>query len=297
MEDRLESSTIRRPGPASIALAAILVITAAWWALALWPAGDFPPAWLVDTRAVCFGARAGGPPNFGGWLFLVGEPAGLLAMLVIIGGRSLAADLRGMGRWLGRDRMAWTAIPALMLFAVIAASGVAARPRPGIAGALPDSPAKAVDFAAPATRLVDQHGASVSLGGLTETSIVTVAFAHCATVCPTTVRRVMSARIAAGRPSMPLYIVTVDPWRDTAERLPTIARQWALTPTDHVLSGDVAAVERTLDARSVGRARDPDTGDVAHAVVVLLLDGRGRVTRRFDGDARELTAALVAAVR
>jgi cytochrome oxidase Cu insertion factor (SCO1/SenC/PrrC family) len=142
---------------------------------------------------------------------------------------------------------------------------------------------------------VDQHGVSIVLADVTQPSIVTVAFSHCETVCPTTVRHIMSARIAAGRDSMPLFIVTVDPWRDTVERLPTIARSWALAATDHVLSGDVSAVERTLDVLSVGRSRDPNSGDVAHAVVVLLLDGRGRVTQRLDGDASGLTALLAAA--
>lgn len=295
MEDRLEGSAIRRPGPASLALAVILVTTAAWWTLALWPAGNAPAAWLVQTRAVCFGARAGGSPDFGGWMFLLGEPVGMIAVLAVIGGRSLAADLLGVGQWLGRSRMVWTAVPALVLFAVIAGSGMAARPRTGSDGVLPDSPSTVVDFAAPATMLVDEHGSSISLGGLKQPSIVTVAFAHCEIVCPTTVRHVMSARVAAGRPGIPLFIVTVDPWRDTAERLPTIAHQWALTASDHVLSGDVAAVERTLDALGVGRTRDPNTGNIAHAVVVLLLDGRGRVTQRLEGDTDRLTALLVAA--
>jgi len=273
----------------------ILVITAAWWALALWPSGEVPPEWLVRTRAVCFGARAGGSPDFGGWLFLFGEPVGMIVVLAVIGGRSLVADLQRVAAWLDRNRMIWSAVPALVLLAVISGASVAARPRTDSPGASPRSGMTVVDVAAPATMLVDEHGSSISLGGLKQPSIVTVAFAHCEIVCPTTVRHVMSARVAARRPSMPLYIVTVDPWRDTAERLPTIARQWALTSTDHVLSGNVAAVERTLDALSIGRARDRNTGNIAHAVVVLLLDGRGHVTHRLDGDASGLTALLAAA--
>jgi len=151
-----------------------------------------------------------------------------------------------------------------------------------------------VDFAAPATMLVDQNGTSIRLSGLTHPSIVTVAFSHCEVVCPTTVRHIISARVAAGRPAMPLFIVTVDPWRDTPQRLPTIATMWALASGDHVLSGDIAAVERTLDGLSIGRARDPNTGNLAHAVVVLLLDGRGRVTQRLDGDTSGLLTALLA---
>ena len=294
MEDRLTSSTARRPGAASAALAAISVITAAWWALALWPAGDFPPAWLASTRAVCFGVRGSGPPDFGGWLFLIGEPAGLLVMLTVIGGGALRAELAFVRQWLDRHPMMRVAGMAAAAVAIVAALQAAVRPTAGIASPLPTGNAQPVDLPAPPTTLVDQHGASVVLADVREPSIVTVAFAHCDVICPTTVRHITSARVAAGHPEMPLYIVTVDPWRDTIERLPTIARSWALSPTDHVLSGDTTVVARTLDLLAVGRQRDEKTGDVAHAIVVLLLDGRGRVSQRFDGDARGLAAALTA---
>ena len=51
----------RREAVALGGLAAIVLISAAWWALALWPAGDLPPEWLARTRAVCFGTRPDEP--------------------------------------------------------------------------------------------------------------------------------------------------------------------------------------------------------------------------------------------
>lgn len=268
------------------------MITAAWWALALWPTGDTPPAWLVNTRAVCFGAPPGGRPNFGGWLFLVGEPAGLLAMLFIIAGRSLRAEFAAMGRWLNGHRGLRTALITAVLLGAVSIASVAVRPATGIATPLPEAGAQSVDTPAPPTTLVDQHGATVVLRDVTTPAIVTVAFAHCEAICPTTVRHVMSARAAAGRDSLPLFIVTVDPWRDTAERLPTMAKAWSLGATDHVLSGDTTAVVATLDLLGVGRQRNAVTGEVAHAVAVFLLDGRGRITRRFDGDLSRLGSEL-----
>ena len=47
-------------------LAAVGVITAAWWALALWPFDAGAPTWLVRTRFACFGAADNGLPHAGG---------------------------------------------------------------------------------------------------------------------------------------------------------------------------------------------------------------------------------------
>jgi len=70
------------------ALATILAITAAWWALALWPLAG-APAWLARTREVCFGAAPGGLPDAGGWILLIGEPVGLVTVLAVVWGGAL----------------------------------------------------------------------------------------------------------------------------------------------------------------------------------------------------------------
>ena len=46
-----------RPGLALLTLVAIIAITAAWWALALWPVGASAPEWLARTRSACFGGN------------------------------------------------------------------------------------------------------------------------------------------------------------------------------------------------------------------------------------------------
>ena len=66
------------------ALAAIVAVTAAWWALALWPAGDTTPEWVLRTREVCFGTTEDGLPNAGGWLLLIGQPLGMVGFLAIV---------------------------------------------------------------------------------------------------------------------------------------------------------------------------------------------------------------------
>lgn len=273
------------PGPAFIALVAIVAIAAAWWALALWPASTGEPEWVSRTRAVCFGARPGGLPDAGGWILLIGEPAGMIGVLIAVWGRSLGAELRRM-----RAHPVWRILGGSLVVVVMVAI-VALGVRVTRAYASSRTPATSfaglttrVDVDAPVISLTDQHGRRVSLGEFRgRPLLVTFAFGHCATVCPTIVRDVMAARREAERGEVPLVVVTLDPWRDTPDRLPSIASHWELGPRDHVLSGSVGEVEAALDALGVGRRRNTTTGDVEHAGTVLLIDAHGKVSSRLDG--------------
>jgi protein SCO1/2 len=273
-----------RRGAAFSALLAIGAITLVWWALALWPAGSVEPEWLARTRAACFGARRGGLPDAGGWILLVGEPAGLLTFFGLVFGRSLRADLE----WIARRR-AWRAgavsLGLLGLIAVsigavrIAAVRIASATRPDAALTI-----SRLDVAAPDAPLVDQYGQPTSLGAFRgEPVLLTFAYGHCETVCPMIVSHLMTARRGAHREHIPILILTLDPWRDTPDRLPTLAQHWALANGDRVLSGEIADVNRLLDVLGIGRRRDERDGVIAHGSTVLLLDRRGRVAWRADG--------------
>lgn len=272
-----------RPGLAFTALVAILAISAAWWALALWPVGAVEPEWLARTRAACFGSAPGGLPGTAGWILLIGEPVGMLLALQVMWGEALRADLRRLrgNRWTGG---VLAALPLLVLLG-LTWSGRRVADAQGLGASIPPPPfgvVSPVDIAVDTLVLTDQQGARRSLADLGRTAaLVTVAFGHCTTVCPTVVYDLRRARREAGS-TVPLIVVTVDPWRDTPARLGTLARQWQLSADDVVLSGDVAEVEAVLDALGIARARDPQTGDVSHGVTILLLEG-GRLRRRLDG--------------
>ncbi|HWI20725.1 MAG TPA: hypothetical protein VNT81_23380, partial [Vicinamibacterales bacterium] len=75
------------------ALAAIIAITASWWALALWPVGSAAPEWFLRTREVCFGSTADALPTSAGWLLLIGQPLGMIALLATVWGPELRAGL------------------------------------------------------------------------------------------------------------------------------------------------------------------------------------------------------------
>lgn len=284
MEDRLETGYTERQGFALIALLVIIAVTAAWWALALWPVGA-EPEWLVRTRAACFGSARGGLPNSGGWILLIGEPIGMFGALVALWGRSLSRDLR----WLRARR--WGRLSLATVTLGLAAASVALAFR--VARALPAGdefpvnmrgvPVK-VHRPAPTVSLIDQHGAATSLADFRGSrALVTFAFGHCTTMCPAIVSDLKAARRTARREDLPIVVVTLDPWRDTPERLQTIVQHWQLGPQDRVLSGSIPEVERLLDEFGIARRRDLRTGDIIHTSTVMLLDEKGSIAWRVDG--------------
>ncbi len=294
MEDRLAvPARDNRPGWALIALVVILLITAAWWALALWPASA-EPVWLTRTRAACFGSAPGGLPGTSGWILLVGEPIGMLGVLVAIGGSALRRDFA----WLMARpvRRAATLVTAAALITVTTMLGVRVA-RAWEAGrnlyASDIGALRRVDLLIPETALVDQHGRRTSLAELTGgPAILTFAFGHCTTVCPVIVNELRAARARAGRADVPLVVVSLDPWRDTPGRLATIAEAWRLGAKDRVVSGSVPNVNAALDALGIARRRDERTGDVDHATTLLLVGSDGRIAWRGDGGIAGVEAVL-----
>jgi cytochrome oxidase Cu insertion factor (SCO1/SenC/PrrC family) len=285
VEDRLIPPRASRPGAASIALLLIILITAAWWALALWPVGELEPAWLARTRAACFGAVPGGLPDAGGWILLIGEPIGMLGVLLGVWGRELGRDLRRLGndrRW----RIAGAGMAVLILAGLAAAGSRVARatsPGPAQPMAVPGTPSR-LDQDASTIVLTDQSGRRTPLAGLNgKRVLVSFAFGHCGTVCPTLVHDLLAARARRRHLTLPLVIVTLDPWRDTPERLPALAAQWGLGASDRILSGTIVEVEQSLDALGIARRRNETTGDIDHVGTVLLLDERGHIVWRVDG--------------
>jgi protein SCO1/2 len=281
------------------ALAAILLVTVAWWALALWPVAA-APAWLARTRAVCFGAAPGGLPDAAGWLLLIGEPIGMVGLLVAVWGRALGEGLTlAARRPLGRIALAGVGVGLLAGVSASARLVAEVRGEPFSVGpdrSLSETLAAArVDEAAPELELIDQHGDTVALDRLAgRLAIVTFAFAHCTTVCPVTVRAARSAArrlTEQGRPAE-LLVVTLDPWRDTPARLPSIAAEWKLEPGMHVLSGEQADVERVLTRWRVPRVRNPATGDITHPTMVYVVAGNGRLAYALDADDDAIVAAV-----
>lgn len=278
------------------ALAFIVVVTAAWWALALWPTGAATPEWLSRARAICFNTTETGLPDASGWLLLVGQPLGMLGVLLVAWTEPVIGGLRTVSR----SRSGKSALAAIVLLLVTGVFAAGARvlnasrasaARLAVADLPPESYPR-LDRAAPAFQLVDQDGESVTGRTLAEgRAFVTFAFGNCETICPLVVRNALDARerLADGR-RFRVAVFTLDPWRDTPQRLSHIAEHWELQPGDRVVGGEVEAVNAALDAWDVPRERDPRTGDIAHPALVYLLDDEGRIAFAARGDVETLVA-------
>lgn len=307
----------REEAQALAGLTALLAITAAWWALALWPVSGGAPEWLARTREVCFGVgNAGnGLPDGGGWIGLIGGPLGMLGILMVGWARGVA----GLARRARRSRVTAAALGTLAIGSVLLVTGASVRvqqaraagpggpggPRgPGAGEAWsPGDPIAQVpetyprlDRPAPPLALEAHSGGTFELGDVEGRPVIlTFAYAHCATICPVLVQNALRAREAlAGTAVEPaVVVVTLDPWRDTPSRLPVMARDWGFPEEGAwVLGGSVEAVEAALDAWGVPRTRDTMNGAVTHPSLTYILDRTGRIAYATTGEAGTLVALL-----
>ena len=265
------------------ALGAIGLVTVAWWLLALAPAAG-EPEWLSRTREVCFDLGPDGLPGISGWMLLIGQPLGMAGFLAIVWPGPLKRGLAWiLDAPLGRVAGVLAAVIVLVglggttyrVMEVSEARASRVRLPPGMAAA--DHPRQ--DRPAPGLGLIDQTGNVVEMEDLAgRPVIVTFAFGHCGDICPLVVENARVARNAVWGPERAtLVVVTLDPWRDTPERLPELAAQWHLAPGDRMLSGSIEEVEAVLDAWNVARDRNPQTGAITHPPMVYFIDPGGDI--------------------
>lgn len=284
------------------AMAFLLLTTAAWWALALWPMPDATPGWLLRARDVCFNTTDTGLPDRSGWILLIGEPLGMLGVLMVAWGAEVrAAVIRLLSSVPGRVVAMGTAgLVAFGLGAAVTRVADARIPEPELVAVewAPETYPRLDGEWVHAEGLVDQTGQPFTLASLQgRRAVVTFAYAHCTTICPLLVRAALDARDSvSGEVDLAVVALTLDPWRDTPARLPDMAARWGLAPGDFVLSGDVAAVEAALDAWNVPRDRDERTGELAHPALTFLVEEDGTVAYATAGS-REQIAALARRLR
>ena len=273
-------------------LIALFIITAAWWSLAFWPV-ESAPVWLERTRYVCFGVNDSGLPDAGGWIGLIAGPFGML-MILLIGWWN---GVRELVKRAQQSRAVAAIFVMLALGVATLVLGAATRVQqarsssivPGIEDDLPPAAYPRLDRAAPPLVLESHERIRRSLAEHSgRVALVTFAYAHCTTVCPLVVKHVLTAQEELGmtgeRPVV--LIVTLDPWRDTPSRLPSMAAAWGLPAHDAwVLGGTVDEVLGALDAWDVPRSRDPVTGEVTHPSLIYIVDEHGRIVYATTGGA------------
>jgi cytochrome oxidase Cu insertion factor (SCO1/SenC/PrrC family) len=296
MESRLTGSerAVGRWGWPLAAFYGVFLITVGWWSLALWPVPGEVPAWLAVTRAVCFAAGKDGLPGRVGWMLLIGQPLGMYAFLAVVWGRETAMALRVLaGRPAGGAVLLAT---GLVVLAGGTAAGVRVVRAAGTGAAADGAPVHVAELDGPAPPLdglLDERGDAVSLERFRGRPVlVTFAFGGCETVCPLIVRDALRARDGATGTVPVVLVVTLDPWRDTPDRLPRLAAAWGLDGAGHALGGPLDVVNRVLDDWSVPRERNLRTGEVVHLPLIHVIDAGGRHAYRVAGVGADLTGLL-----
>jgi protein SCO1/2 len=153
-------------------------------------------------------------------------------------------------------------------------------------GSLIDPPFPAADFA-----LTDQHGETFILsdhGG--EVVLIFFGYTNCPDVCPVTLSefRQVKAQLGEKADRVQFVYITVDPARDTVERIGEHLENF--DPTFVGLTGDLSDLEPVWKAYGVYAAK-VDTGSVAgylvdHTARVYAIDVNGnlRLTYPFETD-------------
>jgi cytochrome oxidase Cu insertion factor (SCO1/SenC/PrrC family) len=269
-------------------LAGCLLVTAAWWGLALAPVQD-PPPWLAVARSVCFGSTPTGLPDTYGWLLLTLAPGSMLIGILGVWGRDILSGLaRGWKN--GAVRAAIVASAVLLAAGTVwaalrVAEGLAIANtsyEPLASASIPDNYPR-LDLEPPAFRLVDETGAIYTPERLRgHVTLVTFAFAHCRTICPVIVNTLRNTAARMGSSAPQLLVVTLDPWRDTPSRLAQMHGEWALPAGAHILSGEVGDVTAALDGFNVPWQRNENDGDVVHPPLIYVVDANGRIAYGFN---------------
>jgi protein SCO1/2 len=176
----------------------------------------------------------------------------------------------------------WVGITFLAVIALSVAYSTFSDRSPSFRGALIENPLPAFNFV-----LTTTEGQTVRLSDFREKIVLLFfGYASCPDVCPTTLVELRQVRDSLGAQTDQLQIifVTVDPERDTPERIRDYVS--AFDPTFIGLSGNVVELEQVWDAYGVFRAIDESTVSsagylVAHSARVYLIDLEGNLRLSF----------------
>ena len=277
-----------------------LMVTMFLWWFALYQTPEAAPDWLVRARAVCFGTDETGLPDTYGWWVLILAPLSFLAALLVTFSSELTEGVpKASASTAGKFNLL-----LLTLLVITECAWATQRIREGLAianadygpdisTALPEGYPKTMR-PAPPFALVDQDGQRVSLEELKGNSVIlTFAFAHCKTVCPTLVNTGRMAMNELAEDRARLLVITLDPWRDTPGALPSLAKRWKFSKKSHLLSGEVSEVNNVLASYNVPTTRSDKTGDIVHPALVYILDPDMKIAYTFNNPPRSwLTQAV-----
>ena len=150
-------------------------------------------------------------------------------------------------------------------------------------GVVIDPPARAPDFT-----LSDQNGNAFRLSDQRgKTVLLFFGYTNCPDVCPTTMANLRQALTQLGSKDVQVIFITVDPGRDTPEKVQAYASQF--DPSFIGLSGSMAELEPVWTAYGVYRELGPADAngnyDVSHTARVTVIDPKGDLRLSINTDA------------
>lgn len=271
-----------------------------WWFAFYESGGTDESDWLKQAQAACFGVNSHGLPSSGGWLLLTLAPLLFLVSIIIAFGEDLKVALLSFSS--SSSGKGVIIMMSLITVAQVAWAGNEVMERQRIAkatelpfqtGVLPDNYPQTY-LEAPDFSLVNYLGDTVTLSQFKgRTVILTFAFAHCQTVCPTLISSTKQALAVFPSEEVQLVVVTIDPWRDTPSALQSIHEKWDLPDNAVALSGSKEAIQNVLADYNYTSQRDEKTGDVVHPATVYIVSPAGILSYTFNNPSSEwLTQAI-----
>lgn len=259
--------------------------------------GDF----VRDFQRWCYR----GDPRTGGvsWLAVSAmmlEPVFVVGVAAVLW-RSGRARMPAPGAW---REYKGSIGAALALSAVGAAALVGyARWDSSRAEVLPPFPGERirVQLELPDTPLIDQKGAAFRFADLRgRVMLVTGIYAACSTSCPEILKElqaVLAELTAAERAELGVVALSLNPEYETAEMMDAFAgaRGFAHPEFRYVNGRDPAGMHALLSRLQFAASRNPATGVVEHANLILLVDRANHIAYRFTLEPRHrawLRAAL-----
>lgn len=145
----------------------------------------------------------------------------------------------------------------------------------------------------------DQHGGELTLAELAgRPRVVAMVYTHCSFACPRIIAQMKRIEAAfAGAPageSPGFVLVSIDPERDTPERLATFAESSRLDPGSWTLLNGSDAQILELSVLLGVKYRATGDGEFAHSNVLTVLDAEGAVVERVEGLGAEVGPAVEA---
>lgn len=165
---------------------------------------------------------------------------------------------------------------------------------PGERALSADAPAEGSMYVLPGT-WTDQTGASLELSDLAgRPRVLALVYTSCSYACPAIVAQLKAIEAAFPDPdrSPGLVLVSIDPDRDTPERLAAFARATRLDPSRWTLLNGTDDQVLELSVLLGVKYRATGDGDFAHSNLLTVLDAQGRVIERVEG----LTSPVAPAV-